>query len=296
MSTETFNYSPLPHYAVIAVSGPDNKKFLQGQLTCNMEHIDEKRSCLGLHCTPKGRVIADYRLWLWDGIYYLALNHEIVDSALAALQKYAVFSQVCLSPQPEQQLYGLSGNKNLYTLFDNLPNDYNQVSINHDALVTKIPGDENNFILLGKQPQKFIEAHQLNSQKVSASYFQLLDIKEKIAHITPEIQEKFTPHALGYHLVDAVSFDKGCYTGQEIVARMHFLGKLKDELHHIVISSSEQPKADTPLLSKDEKNVGTLINVLKTEEDKSHCLANIKKKFVEENDVYWQKQPTLIIL
>lgn len=161
---------------LLQISGKDAKKFLQGQLTCNLDEITSTRSLRGAHCNPQGRIISLFTISLSGEDYDLQMPRELVPIALKALQKYAVFFKVSLTDVSE-------------TL----------------------------------QPS-YLDKEQA--------------IRQGIAEIYPETSGKFLPHELNLPELGAVSFNKGCYTGQEIIARMHYRGKLKNHLYYAKIQTS----------------------------------------------------------
>lgn len=143
----------------IKVSGPDAEKFLQGQVTCNVNALLDNKPQLCALCNRKGRVIASFNLIKNNNSFYMILSEPMIEIVLNALSKYARFSNVLLSRK-----------------------------------VLRYAQDDSNNITM----------------------------------ITPETSGLFTPHKLNYHLVpNMIDFKKGCYTGQEIIARVHYLSKPK---------------------------------------------------------------------
>jgi hypothetical protein len=164
------------YLGLLRIAGVDAKRFLQGQLTCNVDEVTTTEYRLGAHCNPAGRIISLFRLFLYHDDYYMQMPRETVPVALTALKKYAVFFKVALS----------------------------DVS---DALI---------FIGYCKNPLTLKQE----------------DIHAGIVAIYPETSAKFLPHEINLPELNGVSFNKGCYTGQEIIARMHYRGKSKYHLYH----------------------------------------------------------------
>lgn len=116
-----------------------------------------------------------------------------------------------------------------------------------------------------------------NLQPVDNDVWQQLDIYQGVAQVQPETRELFTPEDLNYPLIDAVSFRKGCYTGQEIVARMHYKGKHKRHTHRFLLESSFTPIPGSPLYSlKTGNKIGEL--VMATSRNNLHwdCLGSVQ--------------------
>lgn len=207
----------------INITGPAAEKFLQGQVTCDVRAVKENVSSLGAHCNVKGRIVFTFRLFYFDEAYWLCLPKSQIDCALQALKKHAVFSKVSIEDVTDT----------IATL--GLINELAFPDSQHltEALTHVFP-------LFGKIPRmQLIASHKCledriktleKTQETTQSAWKLIDIQSGIAEIYPETREQFTPHEINYHELGAVSFDKGCYLGQEIVARMHYLGKLKSAL------------------------------------------------------------------
>ena len=224
MTKQTIYYNTTD-FGLIAISGDDAEKFLQGQLSCDVASINESNASLGVHCDHKGRIIAAFLLIFHNNNYYLLLPKNIIEPTLTALKKYAVFSKVELNDAST----ALSDLSSIFA---------KHASLSEDA--------------------------------------RLENIKEGTPFIYSETLECFTPHSINYHLLDGISFTKGCYTGQEIIARMQYLGKLKEQMYQIETGATAQ--AGAPLLSEG-KTVGTLVDAV-TIGNTTRGLAVIKNKAI----------------
>jgi tRNA-modifying protein YgfZ len=106
----------------------------------------------------------------------------------------------------------------------------------------------------------------------------LEDIRAGIANVFPETRGLFTPHDINYPQVNGVSFNKGCYTGQEIIARMHFLGKLKQHMYRVQFVSDAIPMPGANLVDADGNNVGTLVEAASVNAQHWEALAVLTDK------------------
>jgi folate-binding protein YgfZ len=257
----TSNSIDLIDLGLIRTSGKDAKQFLQGQLTCDLEEISAEQSRLGAHCDIKGRVIASFRLFFYQNNYYFLLPLNMLSLLLASLQKYAVFSKVTLTDvSKDWQKIGLYGpflkdllnDQKLYIAKENEVTEFN------NKLSLSIPGPTPRIILLvpTSEPIGFIDA--LEQQNID--HWHLLDIMAGITTIYPETSSQFTPHQLNFPQIHGVSFKKGCYIGQEIIARTHYLGKSKSRLYRVSFQDDKPPLPGTPLFDSNQKiEKGTLI-------------------------------------
>jgi folate-binding protein YgfZ len=174
-------FRELPGSGVIRIEGNDAKKFLQGQLTCDVTLASNGRAIMGAHCNREGRIISLFHLFLIEDAYYLLMQRSMIPIAISALKKYAVFFK---------------------------------------AEITDV---------------------SVESKEQDSMQWKALMINEGIPVIYPETSGKFLPHEINLHTLNAISFNKGCYTGQEIIARMHYRGKLKNHMRKMAISSETQP-------------------------------------------------------
>jgi folate-binding protein YgfZ len=239
----------LNHLGLINISGPDAKRFLQGQLTCNIEEITPLQSRLGAHCTPQGRVISLFRIFLYQDNYLLQMPHELVSIALKALQKYAVFFKVSLTDiSKELPLIGYQGDA-----LSNMPEEIDAQLSTTEWAGIHLPGRQSRYQFIGGSPV-FI-----NTQPGHINQWEALDIMQTIPAIYPETSGKFLPHELNLPQINAVSFNKGCYTGQEIIARMHYRGKLKTQLFQAKITTDLDLKRGNDTY-RDNKSCGSLVD------------------------------------
>ena len=211
----------LSHLGLIHISGSGAKQFLQGQLTCNLEEVTSTQSRMGAHCNPQGRIISLFRLFFYHNSYYMQMPCKLVPLAIKALQKYAVFFKVTLTDASDElKQLGYRGN----TLIQ-LPHIVDEQLTTDKCIIIKLPGTTPRYQLIGNP----VIPHPMKPGAVND--WKAIDIATKISAIYPETSEKFLPHEIDLPTLNAVSFNKGCYTGQEIIARMQYRGKQKSRLY-----------------------------------------------------------------
>ncbi|MDF2866706.1 MAG: folate-binding protein YgfZ [Gammaproteobacteria bacterium] len=251
-TTQVNCLADLSHLGLIAVQGPDAEKFLQGQLTCDVREITEQQTRLAAHCNSKGRIIGTFRLFRMADTYYLQLPSTILEIALTHLRKYAVFSKVSLSDASDNFIkIGFTGTVKLSS---HLPDTIDSAIIHDDMLIFRLPGITPRYEAMGNYATIRALWQQLatDMQPISHNDWNLLDIMAGIPSVYPETCELFTPHQLNYQLINGINFKKGCYTGQEVIARMHYLGKLKQHMYRATILSEQAPKpGEAILMNKD---------------------------------------------
>jgi len=235
----------LSEYTVVQISGPDSQKFLQSQLTCNLQEITSTQSRIAAHCNLQGRVVSLGRLLKIQDDYIFLLPKNIAELAISFLKKYAIFSKVQFNILQDWSCIGLSGN-NITPIIDNnmkLPSSPNTVTENHGTTYLREYGEMDRYIAIG--PKNNIQKLWQNLSKqltpVHMNAWLLGDIEAGLVYLSPETSGLFLPQELNLVDFQAVSFTKGCYLGQEIIARLHYLGKLKKHLGKIHFNLEKIP-------------------------------------------------------
>lgn len=216
----------LSHLGLIKISGLEAKKMLQGQLTCNVEEVTPHHALTGAHCNPQGRIIGLFLLSLFQDDYYMLMPRSMISIAMTALKKYAVFYKVELTDVSDHfMLLGIQEQ---------------MAAVPKEVAAIILPYDSTRVILFGKiQDIKKMETKRDQPPPKNSHSWKYLDIKAGFPQIYPETTGKLLPHEINLDVLSAISFEKGCYTGQEIIARMHYRGKLKKRMYHAMISFDE---------------------------------------------------------
>ncbi len=224
---------------LIAVSGEDAVTFLQGQLTSDVRKLNGRVAQYSGMCSPKGRLYASFllssdELAAGAATIWLHLPESQSEFVRKRLLMYVLRSKVKLEDAASQWrrigLFGTGAVALLQRAFNMLPE--------RDLGVVHAGGGR--LIRLGAQrfllcvPEAAGRPDWLSEvPEVSAERWRWLDIRDGIARIVPETREEFVPQMVNFDLTGAVDFGKGCYTGQEIVARMQYLGRLKRRMYRV---------------------------------------------------------------
>jgi folate-binding protein YgfZ len=211
----------LDHLGLIQITGAGAQSLLQGQLTCNLNEFAPDTAYLGAHCNPQGRIISLFRIVAVTNGYLLQMPLNLLPSAFAALKKYAGFYQVELAIVTEQfDQFGFYGQP-IANPASHLPACY----FLHGEL-------DRSLIFVAKSETLNWQATLPNTAIWGpATDWQALEITRGIPAVYLETSTKFLPHELNLPKLNAISFNKGCFTGQEIIARMQYRGKLKSQLY-----------------------------------------------------------------
>lgn len=285
-------FTPLSHEGILAVRGSDASKFLQGQLTCNLNYLTDDQASLGARCTQKGRMQSSFRIAQQGDGYLLAMASELLEAQLVDLRKYAVFSKSKLTDESAGWVrFGLQdGNAALQALGLELPesaaNTYTQpVARNGDMLTIRVSPFRAEVWVPADQAGT-IEA-QLLAQlpKGSLNDWLLGQIRSGVGQVFGATRELLIPQMINLQAVGGVSFKKGCYTGQEIVARMQYLGKLKRRLYRLSLDG-ELPAPGAELFSP--VHGSSIGEVVLAAEAQGHIelLAVLQDNAVEDGRIY----------
>ena len=239
---------PLSHYTLIEMAGMDAEKYLQGQLTCDVTKLAAGESTLTAHCDPKGKMSALFRLIRQDEqTFYMLLKSELLPSALDQLKKYAVFSKVTFTPL-DWQIIGAAGTKGI----EKCGQFSAQIRIDVNAQQPRV-------ILLNPTCLAL-------EPTVEAQVWDLLDIQDGVPSLAAATQLEFIPQALNLQSVEqAISFHKGCYIGQETVARAKYRGANKRALFIFVARTQSLPEIGSALemaLGNNWRATGTITSAV----------------------------------
>jgi folate-binding protein YgfZ len=292
--------SDLSHRGLIALQGADADLFLQGQLTCDVRQATFDHSVLGAFCSPKGRALACFRLFRREETAYLELPQELVEPTLTRLRKYVLRAKVTLEDASDRLFrLGIAGPhaaELLMGLFGAIPEMVNGIVYTTgewpDITVIRLPGITPRFELHGALPvmQALWKALHNDVTFTGAEPWRLLDILAGIPTIYLETVEAFVPQMINLDILDGISFQKGCYTGQEVVARTHYLGKLKRRMVLARVNSEDRPQPGDPLFSPQadaSQSAGRLVDVAEHPDGGYAVLAVALIECAEQGVLQW---------
>jgi folate-binding protein YgfZ len=260
--------SPLPQEGLLIISGPDTLVFLQGQTTCDTSEISQEQALPGVFCTPGGRVVCDFLLvQLGDDCYGLRMRREIMPHAAATLGKYIVFSKAAIELEQEWQataLWGEDIGSVLEQHYATPPANKFAAASSQGGILVQIDdaGHRFEYYHLGTGQSPFLKALESDLSSGSEAQWQALDIASGIARIESASVEEYVPQTLNYDLTGHISFAKGCYTGQEVVARLHYRGTPKRRAYACEASAAA-PVGTEVYSAQSERGIGHVVNSAK---------------------------------
>jgi len=253
----------------IAVSGPEAEPFLQGQVTNDVTRLSPAVSQIGSHCSPKGRMLASFRAFRRDDVIYLQLPRAQVEAVTQRLRMYLLRAKTTIEDASERLLTiaiaGTCAPSLLASRLAAVPTQENGVIQDGELTTIRIPGPAPRFQFLG--PASALESIwddlAATATVVNAEFWSLLDIRAGFPTVYRQTSDAFVPQMANLHLLDGVSFKKGCYTGQEVVARVQYLGKLKRRMYLARVSTDNPPIPGDLLYSaggRSEQTTGRVVD------------------------------------
>lgn len=282
----------LSDHGLIRVSGEDARDFLQGQLTNDINLVDESTGQLSALCNPKGRMFASLGIFQRDEDIYLQLPLERLDAILRRLRMFVLRSRVVLEDATDELVaIGLSGDC-IHELPGQVPEQAMQQVKLDDLSVLRMPGELPRVQLIGPVDSIMAFWKQLTpaATVVNQDFWALQNIREGLPNVYNSTAEAFIPQTLNLHLLNAVNFKKGCYTGQEIIARMKYLGQLKRRMYLAHFDTEAQPAPGDKLYSGSSKSgqgAGQIVDVRPDPAGGYAALVMIQISTAEANDLQW---------
>lgn len=295
----TFIISHLSSWKAIDVTGEDKKSYLQGQLTCDVVSLSETETTLGAHCDAKGKVWSIFRLFHHQNGYALFQHASAIENALKEIKKYSVFSKVDISIAEDIAL-GIVGPQ-AEQLIDSLSTDTGDVRAISGGTAVKV--DERRWLVLldSESASKLVE-NQVEAGLYHEDIWDKYDIEAAIPRITTDNQNEHIPQAFNLQGLFGINFSKGCYTGQETVARAKYRGTNKRSMFIVEGTVDGSIPSDTTLersVGENWRTVGKLITHYSVSAEK--CIGLIvmpnnldidtKLRLAEQPNSVWKIRP-----
>jgi len=277
----------LSQEGLIRVEGMDARAFLQGQLSTDVLSLTPLTSQLSSWNNPKGRVVTLLRLWEFDGAIYMALPRSLTPSVQKRLAMYVLRSKAKLADVSDNLVYfGIAGREapRMLAVCDlPAPTETNSVVVMEGASLTRLHGEMPRFVLMGEpgKMQSIWDALKAEgAYPVGADAWALLRILAREPIVYPETSEHFVAQMLGLEELGAIDFKKGCYIGQEVIARAHYRGAVKRHLHRASCESGEIIPPGTPVHANGAgPPAGEVVDACQDSHGKTQMLIVIQDEF-----------------
>ena len=251
---------------VIAVAGADARAFLHAQLSCDVDGLQDTDSAYGAYCSPKGRVLANFLLWQESEAFHMLLPRALVRAIQMRLQMFVLRSKVTLADRSNDLVVlGISGSMAARAVAS-------AVGAPPQRALQVARGDGCTMIALSTTRVVLAASVELaptlwdrlthTLKPAGTRCWEWLEISNGLPWITPATQDRFVPQMANLELIGAVNFQKGCYPGQEIVARLQYRGTPKRRLHLAHVRSDAMPAPGQELFSDDSsgQEAGMVVN------------------------------------
>ncbi|OTA17172.1 folate-binding protein [Xenorhabdus vietnamensis] len=264
----------LDDWGIVTTTGADAEKYLQGQITADLTSLNDNQHVLTAHCDAKGKMWSNLRLFQrGEGFAYIE-RRSLLDTQLTELKKYAVFSKLTFAKDEENILLGVAGTGSreaLATLFPTLPDAESPVIQHETTTLLHFTLPTERFLLVTDCPtatkltETFVEKFQ--SQLNDSQQWLALEIEAGFPVIDAASSAQFIPQATNLQAIEnGISFKKGCYTGQEMVARAKYRGANKRAMYWLAGNASVLPAVGDDLewqLGDKWRRTGSVLTAVK---------------------------------
>ena len=217
--------------SVIRLEGEQADEYLQGQVTCDINALSLDQAQLGCHCDFKGKTWSVFYAIRDEQGIFLLMHRQSAEHSLAELKKYGVFSKVEITDVSDQwQVLGFQGEaceQALSSVFTALPEQHLASQAKSSSHLVTLTTPQIRYLLLAPKATAAQWQSKLADLVADDAYWEAMDIQAGVANIQAATSNEFVPQMMNMQALDAISFDKGCYMGQEVVARTKYLGKNK---------------------------------------------------------------------
>ena len=286
-------YSLDSETSCLRVSGDDASKFLQGQLSNDINLIDDNNYQISSYSTNQGKVISINRIFKDNHSYIILLNKDIAEYFVEKISIYILMSKVNLKIEKDYKVFGLIGENAKKLSHENNILDEKKYLKKDNLWIMNTTNKDiySNIIICEKDSEDFFKGLNVNELDFNISKF--IDIISCFLRINKLNKERYIPQVLNLDENNGINFKKGCYTGQEIIARTHYLGKVKKKIF-IIKHTSSKIDINDKIYDKNDESVGEVISNNVILNNEYYCLGVIKTNSIKSS--IFSKKENLFIL
>lgn len=273
----------LPSFSVIEVAGEEAESFLQNLLTNDIRTLTANTAQLSGFCNPKGRLLSLFYVIKREQNFLLVLATDLAESIAQRLNMFKLRSKVDITVSPELKVMGYLSQA---PLTNQAIDFWSGVSLNGE-LTIYLPGHLHRHLVISSGETTIKEESQIGAENLWTS----ADIKAGLPMVYLQSKEQFTPQQLNLDLVGGVSFKKGCYPGQEVVARLHYLGKPSRRLFLAQLKTVDIPEPNLEVADESGEVAGHVVRAAMLDSGTLICQLSLKlaakdkKLFINNNEV-----------
>lgn len=279
----------LSHQGLMSATGADASTFLQGQLSNDINQVSSTRAQISSYSSPKGRAYTTFQIMQRQEVYYLALSSDVLEAVLKRLRMFVMRSKVSLEDARESLVhFGYAdpqGEQRLKAALGNVPEQPLDVVQAGNLTIVRQAASVPRFEIYGEldDARQLWNRLSVHAATVGSAAWDYFDIEAGIPKVTAASMEAWVPQMINLHLIDGISFKKGCFPGQEIVARLKYLGKNKRQMYRVAIEDVHQPAVGAKIQDVNGEEVGEILNsVLSPSGDHIEALAVLKIASAEQ--------------
>lgn len=302
----------LSHHALLKVSGSEAFSFLQGQLTSDLNKVTDSSAQLSAYCDPKGNVLVVFLVFKRDGDFYLSFDGSLKETIQKRLTMFVMRADVKITDVSHDMIHigfaGEFGDLDIQRRLDTkIKEVYETGSVQEDGMqdvfVVKVPGPYHKYDLFGPADQikqAWLKLRD-NSDVTNTQDWNLLNIAAGVPEITAANTGQFIGQFINLDKLDAINFQKGCFPGQEIIARVHYRGKVTKRMFRVRVDELVNLVSGDDLVLQDSNGKKHTLSVINANPDvyntNTLCLAvgTLKPLDAVEGDLLTQNGKPAIL-
>jgi len=292
----------LSHYSAISLCGEEQSKYLQGQVTCDVTMSTEHSLLVGAHCNAKGKVFSAFRLFNRNAAHLLIQPKASIESSITELKKFGVFAKVEISETDDLGFFALVGEDAasiLQSRFSRIPDSLNPVVQSDSTTLAYIAGKQTRYLLIDATATLETVLIGMDLPVYNEAVWDLLEISEGFVQLSNESSGEYVPQMLNLQAVNGISFTKGCYLGQETVARMQYLGKNKKALFSLSTSLKQPIQSDDIIekqLGENWRKAGDILSTYQADDGNCYFQAVLGSDVDSSTQLRIKSQPESKVL
>jgi folate-binding protein YgfZ len=287
----------LDSYSAISLIGEEQTSYLQGQVTCDVNSSTEDNLLIGAHCNAKGKVFSVFRLINRDSAHLLIQPKASIVDSITELKKFGVFAKVDITASDNLSFFALVGEQAttiLHEHFNQVPDSLTPVVQSNSTTLVYIAGKQARYLLIDEISVLENIINTLSLPVYNATLWNLLEINEGFVQISTISSGQYVPQMLNLQAIHGISFTKGCYLGQETVARMQYLGKNKRALYSLK-SHLAQPLDNNDIIEKqlgdNWRKAGDIVSYYQADNGQSYLQAVLNSDLDDSTVLRIKSQP-----
>lgn len=291
----------LSQLGLLALSGDDAVTFLQGQVTNDVKQLNGANAHYSAYCSPKGRMLALFLAFAHQEKLYLQLSQPILESIMKRLKMYMMRSKVDIADvSADMRRFGING-PDAHNIASKalgvVPEQDYALATSDDGIVIKLPSITGHhryeIIVNAAKAEDVCNDLKPKCTLVDTQCWDWLDIQTGQPDVVAATQEQFVPQMLNLDLLNGINFKKGCYTGQEIVARTHYLGTVKRRTYLASMTTDNPPSAGDKVTDQAENEVGQVVKAAPNLSGGFDVLVEIRIEAKQAGNISWNGQPVI---